>query len=64
VLKKQIALAIALAMTLTACQATQTTVTDMSCLSFKKIPFSGKNDTPETVEKVREHNSALSVLCD
>lgn len=52
---------------LTACQSmpTQTTVTTdrVACQAFKLISYSAKNDTPETIQEVREHNAAYTAIC-
>jgi len=50
-------------LTLTACLTTNTTVTDVSCLAFKPITFSGSKDTQQTIKEVREHNAAWDELC-
>lgn len=52
-------------MVLTACltvKPTLTSGTNPACLAVKIIRFS-KDDTPETVQAIRENNAALRVLC-
>ena len=39
------------------------TVIDTSCTAFKPIRYSASNDTPETVQEVREHNAAWTAIC-
>lgn len=52
-------------LTVTACltvRPTLTSGTNPACLAVKVVRFS-KDDTPETVQAVRENNAALRVLC-
>lgn len=43
-------------------RGTLTSGTEASCIAVKVIRFS-KNDTPETVQAIKENNAALRVLC-
>lgn len=36
---------------------------DTACTAFAPITYSARGDTPETVQKVREHNAAWVALC-
>lgn len=47
-------------MILTGCT---TGITDVSCIVFRPITYSLKNDTPETVRQAREHDSVWNSLC-
>lgn len=49
-------------MMLIACVPTLTTATT-ACRAFKPITYSAAQDTPETVQAVREHNAAWDALC-
>ncbi len=39
------------------------TVVDTSCTALVPITYSAKNDTPETVRSIRQHNAAWSAIC-
>lgn len=49
---------------LTACETTRITATNSLCVTDNVISFSQKNDTPETVRQVREHNAAWRAVCN
>ena len=49
---------------LAACQTTTSTgATDVACLAFEPIEWSG-HDTWETIIAIRQHNAAWDELCD
>lgn len=49
---------------LAACQTTPTTGIDRAtCSVLPSITYSGKNDTPETIDQVRRFNAARARLC-
>lgn len=54
------AISLATGLLLTGCGKT---VVDTACLSFLPIPYHGKADSPDTIERIRAHNAAWRSLC-
>lgn len=50
---------------LAACSMIPQTATgdDVACLAFMPMTYSAKNDTPATVEEIREFNAQRKAIC-
>lgn len=52
---------VALSLVLGACS--QTVPVDTSCTAFRVIPYHALTDAPDTIQRIREHNSVYRALC-
>ena len=41
----------------------QTMVADSACTAFTVIPYHGGADSPDTIQRIREHNAAYRAIC-
>ena len=64
--KLPLMLALASSLTILGCSTTHTTETGRAdvCLIWLGISYSAKNDTPETVQGVRENNAKRDSYCN
>ena len=40
-----------------------TVAVDTSCTAFRIIPYHGDTDSPDTIQRIREHNAVYRQLC-